>query len=141
MKAESTVMPVAPYEVTFDGEFAEVLLLENVIEVPGENDEPTKYVWDEYRIRVKNRAGLVEDIERGFDVWLQAAKDFEYSAAAAEVRKKRNALLQETDYIMLPDYILCEEKHEVYEKYRQALRDITEQSGFPFKVIYPVKPT
>ena len=56
--------------------------------------------------------------------------------AASEAREKRNSLLAETDYLALSDTTLSSEM----STYRQALRDITSQSGFPTNVTWPTKP-
>ena len=52
------------------------------------------------------------------------------------VRNQRNRLLSETDWMALSDNTMTPE----WASYRQALRDITEQTGFPFSVIWPTKP-
>lgn len=59
---------------------------------------------------------------------------------AAEVREKRNALIAETDYLAMPDYPLDEERKAAVLAYRQALRDVPEQAGFPRQIDWPVKP-
>jgi hypothetical protein len=59
---------------------------------------------------------------------------------AAEVRAKRNALIAETDYMAMPDYPLGGEKKSAVLAYRQALRDVPEQAGFPRQIDWPVKP-
>ena len=59
---------------------------------------------------------------------------------AAEVREKRNQLIAETDYLVMPDYPLAEEKKAAVLAYRQALRDVPEQEGFPRQIDWPVKP-
>lgn len=161
MKSESTIMP-APCEIIIDGDFAEAILIENAEEIQSENEQ-IKWVWDEYRLRVKNRAGLVEDIERGFDTWLQAAKDLDYATAAADVREKRNALLQATDAkflidrinIPVPDKITSTTLLTVVKdffaalspyvsgdmaKYRQELRDIPQNDLFPYNIDFPNPP-
>ena len=56
--------------------------------------------------------------------------------AEAAVRKKRNTLLEETDWTALSDTTLTPEM----AAYRQALRDITNQAGFPYGVDWPTKP-
>ena len=56
---------------------------------------------------------------------------------AAEVRSDRNLRLKETDWMALSDVVMSPEM----TAYRQALRDITAQAGFPHNVIWPVKPT
>lgn len=59
---------------------------------------------------------------------------------AAEAREKRNALIAETDYMAMPDYPLDDEKKVAVLAYRQALRDVPEQAGFPRQIDWPVKP-
>lgn len=59
---------------------------------------------------------------------------------AADAREKRNALLAETDYLMMPDYPLPEEEFQAVAAYRQALRDVPMQAGFPRRIDWPVKP-
>ena len=59
---------------------------------------------------------------------------------ASEVRAKRDALLAETDFMMMPDYPLPDGKRAAAAAYRQALRDVPAQSGFPRQIDWPVKP-
>lgn len=65
---------------------------------------------------------------------IQAEKD---EQAAQAVRSKRDKLIAETDYFMLSD---APEPPQGLSEYRQALRDITEQSGFPHDVVWPDNP-
>lgn len=53
---------------------------------------------------------------------------------AQEVRDKRDNLLSSTDRYMLPDY---PNKPEGVEVYRELLRNITNQRGFPFDIEWP----
>lgn len=55
---------------------------------------------------------------------------------ADEIRVKRNSLLAETDYLALSDTTLSSDM----ATYRQALRDVTSQEGFPTNVTWPTKP-
>lgn len=59
---------------------------------------------------------------------------------AAEARERRNLLIAETDYLAMPDYPLDKEKKAAVLAYRQALRDVPEQEGFPRQIDWPVKP-
>lgn len=52
------------------------------------------------------------------------------------VRNQRNRLLQETDWMALSDVTMPAEM----QSYRQALRDITDQEGFPYSLTWPTKP-
>ena len=59
---------------------------------------------------------------------------------AAQVRAQRDAMIAETDYLMMSDYPISAEDKALVETYRQALRDIPEQEGFPSEVQWPVAP-
>lgn len=59
---------------------------------------------------------------------------------AFEIRDRRNTLLAETDYLIQPDYPISDTAREAFKVYRQALRDITKQDGFPREVVWPEKP-
>ena len=59
---------------------------------------------------------------------------------ASSVRSQRDAKLSATDYLVVPDYPISPEDLEAVKVYRQALRDIPEQSGFPKNVQWPVEP-
>ena len=49
----------------------------------------------------------------------------------AQVRAQRNSRLAETDWAILPDSPLSDEDKTVYQNYRNALRDVPAQDGFP----------
>ena len=72
----------------------------------------------------------------GFDKG-ELKTDAEY---ASEARAKRDALLAETDFMLMPDYPLSEAKRAAVAAYRQALRDVPAQAGFPRQIDWPVKP-
>lgn len=59
---------------------------------------------------------------------------------AAQVRSQRDAMIAETDYLMMSDYPISAEDKALVETYRQALRDIPEQEGFPSNIQWPVAP-
>lgn len=56
---------------------------------------------------------------------------------ANAARAKRDTLIKETDFYVLPDY---PNAPQGIAEYRQALRDITEQPGFPEIIDWPVLP-
>ena len=56
----------------------------------------------------------------------------------AEVRQQRNELLSACDWTQLPD---SPADHEAWATYRQELRDVTAQAGFPWDVVWPEAPT
>jgi hypothetical protein len=49
-------------------------------------------------------------------------------------------LLAESDWTQLPDVPLSAEQKTAWATYRQQLRDITAQPGFPNNINWPQKP-
>lgn len=49
-----------------------------------------------------------------------------------EIRYLRNRRLQQTDYMIMPDYPISAKNLELVTQYRQALRDLPAQEGFPW---------
>lgn len=56
------------------------------------------------------------------------------------IRESRNLLLLESDWTVLPDSPLSEEKKQEWKTYRQSLRDITENFSDTNTIIWPSKP-
>jgi len=56
---------------------------------------------------------------------------------ANEARTQRDALLAETDWTQVADAPV---DAQAYADYRQALRDVPQQSGFPGDIDWPAKP-
>ena len=98
---------------------------------------------------------VVEDMDAYVAEHKQEWIDAElYEAAASEVRKIRDRLLQESDKYMMIDRMdlgsattfltfLSKLKSVLsgkYAQYRQALRDVPQQEGFPFNIVWPVVP-
>ena len=55
---------------------------------------------------------------------------------AARVRRERDTFIAATDWWATADRTMTAEQTE----YRQALRDITDQAGFPADITWPTKP-
>jgi len=78
--------------------------------------------------------------------WLQAWQITDASAEeiaertevkAAEVRQQRNQLLADCDWTQLPDAPVDRAE---WATYRQELRDVTKQAGFPWEITWPEAP-
>ena len=86
---------------------------------------------------------LVEltDEEQAFrDAEEKAWADSEADRNMAELRRQRNKLLSETDYMALSDVTMT----DAWKTYRQALRDITSQTPTDIKlsnITFPTKPS
>lgn len=92
------------------------------------------YAWEEQEMFTE----YTDD--EGNTVTVQAQKDAktaaDNAALAAEERSKRNDLLKATDHYGLSDVTMS----EAMTTYRQALRDVPQQSGFPSTITWPEKP-
>ena len=60
-------------------------------------------------------------------------------AAAASVRKERDNLLAASDWVVIMHTEKGTNIPASWEIYRQELRDVTSQTGFPNNVTYPTK--
>ena len=104
----------------------------------------------------KQRSELTETIKDGYK---RACAERDEASAAELCRKIRNRLLEESDAEMSLDRLgltvpsgttftawlsflkgLGGALNGAWSTYRQALRDIPAQSGFPFDVVFPDKP-
>jgi hypothetical protein len=56
---------------------------------------------------------------------------------ADDIRNKRNQLLSESDWTQIADAPV---NATAWATYRQALRDVTSQVGFPYDITWPNKP-
>lgn len=72
--------------------------------------------------------------------WTQswAVEELPEEKAIANVRGARNGLLASSDYTQLAD---APGDTAAWATYRQALRDIPAQEGFPFTVTWPTEPS
>ena len=129
-----------------------------------ENEDPqTIYIYDMYEINPYYRENLQEDLQENLKVWLEFAKQQEYDKLAQKIREKRDELLAETDKEMCLDRLELNMPEDItmtnivsgikdfftslkeiftsdMAKYRQSLRDIPQQPGFPYEVTFPEKP-
>ena len=74
---------------------------------------------------------------RGYTAEEQAEID---TQKAAQVRRERNIKLTECDWTQLNDTPLDNAAKIQWTAYRQALRDVPSQAGFPHNVVWPTKP-
>lgn len=62
------------------------------------------------------------------------------SAAEQSVRAERNERLKQSDWTQLDDTPLDNAAKLAWATYRQALRDVPGQSGFPLDIQWPTQP-
>ncbi len=63
-----------------------------------------------------------------------------FSGPAVDARRLRSDLLSGSDWTVVADSPLTTEKQAEWKTYRQALRDVTKQPGFPETITWPVAP-
>ncbi len=76
----------------------------------------------------------IAEIEAREAEWLAGAD----ARKAAKVRGERNEKLAATDWTQAAD--VPQSIKDSYASYRQALRDISNQSGFPNEITWPIAP-
>ena len=86
------------------------------------------YMWDGTQVVARP----VEDIE--------ADRQKATIPTEAEVRAQRDKLLAETDWTQVADAPIDSATRSAMRVYRQLLRDVTEQEGFPVNVVWPEMP-
>ena len=101
---------------------------------------PTPQPADRYDINLTRTAS--KQSSNWVEQWVETPATQEQiaertSAKEAEVRQQRNQLLSNCDWTQLPDAPV---PPAPWATYRQQLRDVTAQAGFPWEVIWPVAP-
>jgi hypothetical protein len=74
-----------------------------------------------------------------YEQW-QAAKPIRDAEQAKAVREQRNQKLKDTDWTVIKALESNTPQNFDMAAYRQALRDITSQAGFPWDVQWPTQP-
>jgi hypothetical protein len=87
--------------------------------------------------QVVERDAQPTDQGDGTYVWGWTVKDKPGAQLAEEARDKRDALLSQSDWTMISDAPVDQ---TAWATYRQALRDVPAQAGFPENIDWPVAP-
>lgn len=80
----------------------------------------------------------IQQVDGGYQIIQNPEPDD--SMVAKAIRDKRDNLIGEVDYYLMPDYPSNPQNLEELKAYRQALRDLTKQEGFPRDVRWPDVP-
>lgn len=92
-----------------------------------QTEDGSQFVCDE----IESIIPLNTEITAGLILSLEEA---DRTKTANTVRQRRDELLEESDKRMVSDFP-C--NHKAWKTYRQALRDIPSQEGFPYDVVFP----
>ena len=74
------------------------------------------------------------------EAWQGEVTVEEVADTTDEIRARRDRLLAATDWAVLPDSPLDAQSLEAVKTYRQALRDVPQQDGFPADIQWPELP-
>lgn len=95
----------------------------------------------------KNGVDIYIDSGELYDQLKKKAKPYKKDKAEHELQENktrfnRKKLLANSDWTQLPDArkAMGSDKAAEWDTYRQALRDITTQEGFPLEIEWPTKP-
>ena len=93
-----------------------------------------------FQILNGKRVQFTDEEETARDAEEKAWNDAQPARRMAELRRRRNTLLAETDYLALSDVTMT----DAWKTYRQSLRDITKQTPTDdtlSNITFPTKPT
>lgn len=161
MKTKSTIAPEKFKIGDRKGNLIEVAFFDDVKEI--QEEESTQYEYSVYTIKTIYREDLEIYINGNYEDYLALAKETDYQLEASKVREKRNELLADSDKFLLLDRLGISLPSEItattllssikdffdnlkevlngdWAEYRQKLRDLTKQEGFPYNVEFPEKP-
>jgi hypothetical protein len=107
---------------------------ENIIEGQAKDDE--NYIENNKIFAILAKPSINHVFNYETKTWVLGDVDY----VAEEIKVKRNKLLQESDWTQIPNNPLTIEKQQEWAVYRQLLRDITKQPGYPANVVWPQQP-
>ena len=118
-----------------------LIILRKTISAPASDGTEQQYEYETYSKRRLWIPDLDEYIANHFDNIFDKMEQHANDKKADEARAKRDKMLESCDYMMALDYPISADAREQWCAYRQALRDIPQQEGFPDNIEWPVKPT
>lgn len=103
--------------------------------IEGEFDDVTYYIENDTAIEIPPQPSQYSTFDFSTKQWVLTP-----DLAIADVLTARNKLLFSTDWTQIPNNPLTSEMQAEWATYRQELRDIPQQSGYPYNVVWPVAP-
>jgi len=113
-------------------------IYELIITQAPSNDDPTKKLVQKAPELIDGYWQIRWDI---VDADAGELNHVENVVAPMRAKTYRDALLSQSDWTQLPDAPLTPEKKLEWTEYRQSLRGITKQEGFPLNIVWPETPT
>lgn len=111
------------------------------VEIEREGEMITEHEVDLFRTSMFNLNGhdeAVQFVEKNWQLLVDECREQEKEVLASEVRAERNRLLAKADIAVNKAIDQGNTGAEAEARaYRQALRDIPDQAGFPYEVSWP----
>jgi hypothetical protein len=140
MNVKSNALPLSRVDVNTRGNKTTVTLWDGSYTESSDAEGNAVYSYDVYQKTLRARKDFADIITGNFKTWYDNIKSEEYESFAAGIRAQRDKLLSSTDWTQTLDAPITSDSKTAARAYRQALRDITGQSEFPYNVIWPEKP-
>lgn len=103
--------------------------------IEGWFNDAVYYIENNTAVKIPEKPSNGYEFDYAEKVWKYTLT---FEDLVVEAKDKRAGLLQKTDWTQLPD--VPEATRTKWQPYRQALRDITLQDGFPQNIIWPEMP-
>ena len=147
MKVSSVTMPEKPFQILRDKDTCTIEFYDNVKSVPTVDGvtgcEIPSWDFEKYTLKETYSPGLSAEIEADYATWLQKAKDAELTSESQKVRDYRDNLLNTCDTVYCNAErwaAMTADQQKAWTAYKDALRDVPEQGGFPYTVNWPAMP-
>jgi hypothetical protein len=119
--------------VTTNNIESQIILNEQYIE--GSFDDSIFYIENGIPIQMPDKPNNYYVFDYTTKQWV-----IDQDLAISEILPKRNSLLLQSDWTQIPNNPFTSEQQAAWATYRQELRDIPEQSGYPYNVVWPTPP-
>lgn len=122
-------------QVSFPEHPSEALLKEYSVYPFTVKDQPSYDPMTQHTVE----GSIVQDVDGSWGLsW--SVESLPNDTASNNIRKRRDFLLSESDWVVVKASEYAKPISSSWLTYRQALRDVTLQEGFPYSVIWPNKP-
>ena len=101
-----------------------------------ESDPLNQYIDNGQLINIPIRLSFEHEFDYSSKSWV-----LDINLLKQNIVNQRNNLLFKSDWTQLPNSPLNQQKQGQWATYRQSLRDIPAQSGYPTNVTWPTAPT
>jgi hypothetical protein len=140
-------MPNKAFEILKSGNKCTIIFYTNVV-LSATTDGMTgqsvdSWDYERYELKMNYNSSLSAQIATDYSTWLQKAKQSEKDTEAQKVRDYRDNLLNECDIKHCnPEKwtAMTDSEKLAWTTYKQSLRDVTVQEGFPYAVNWSVMP-